>query len=109
MMMIRVTYIITIIADDTRHAIEENLPFEEAYVMCNSVPLEPPNKIIGYVRPQRSLFSQRYDHGIFKALERSTLIQIGSKYDCVLRVKDNNVKAASQHTTRPSTLCVIRG
>ena len=86
MMMMRVTYIITIINDETSRAIEENLPSEQGYVMCDSVPLEQPNQIIGYSRPPRSLFSRRYDHGVFKALERSTLLQIGSKYECVLRV-----------------------
>jgi len=86
MMMIRVTYIITIIADNTRQAIEENLPLIEAYEMCNSNSHEQPNQIIGYARPPRSLFSQRYDHGVFKALERSMLVQIGSKYECVVRV-----------------------
>jgi uncharacterized membrane protein len=86
MMMIRVTYIITIIADETRCAIEENLPSEQTYVTCDSVPLEQPIQIIGYSRPPRSPFSRRDNHGVFKALERSTLIQIGSKYECVLRV-----------------------
>jgi uncharacterized membrane protein len=86
MMMIRVTYIIMIIADNTRQAIEENLPSEEAYVLCDAVPLEQPNQIISFSRPPRSLFSQRYDQGVFKAIERSKLSQIGLKYQCVVRV-----------------------
>jgi uncharacterized membrane protein len=86
MMMIRVTYIITIIADETSRAIEENLPLDQAYVTCDSVTLEQPIQIIGYSRPPRSPFSRRYNHGVFKALERSTLMQIGSKFKCVLRV-----------------------
>ena len=86
MMMIRVTYIIKIITDETRQAIEENLPFEQAYVTCKSVPLKQPIQIIRYSRPPRSLFSQGHDQGVFKGLERSTLLRIGSKYECVLRV-----------------------
>jgi uncharacterized membrane protein len=86
LMMMRVSYIITIIAEETSRSIAENLPLKEAYVMCESVPLEKPSQIICYSRPPKSLFSRRYDHGVFRALERSTLLQIGSEYECVLRV-----------------------
>ena len=86
LMMIRVTYTISMIADETRTAIDENLPLDNAYIECESAPFENPDQVIKYTKPPRKLFSQRYEHGVVKGIERSTLVQLARKYECVIRV-----------------------
>ncbi len=90
MMMIRVTYTISIIADETRRAIDENLPPDKVYIECQLNSYEKPDQVIRYTHPPRSTFSRRYEHGVIKALERSTLVQIASKHECVIRVLPRN-------------------
>ena len=87
MLMIRVTYIITAIADSTREAIENNIPFKEDCVDCPAVFLEKPLQVIRYTRQSNNnIFVKRYEHGVFRALEHSELVQIAAQYNCVLRV-----------------------
>jgi uncharacterized membrane protein len=74
------------IADETRTAIDENLPLDNAYIECESAPFENPDQVIKYTKPPRKLFSQRYEHGVVKGIERSTLVQLARKYECVIRV-----------------------
>jgi len=90
MMMIRVTYTISIIADETRRAIDENLPPEKAYIDCQLTSFEKPDQVIRYTHPPRYPFSKRYEHGVLKALERGTLVQIARKNECVIRVLPRN-------------------
>jgi uncharacterized membrane protein len=90
MMMIRVTYTISIIADETRRAIDENLPTEKAYIECQIEPFDVPDQVVRYTHPPRYLFSKRYEHGVLKALERSTLVQLARKHECVIRVLPRN-------------------
>jgi uncharacterized membrane protein len=96
MMMIRVTYTISIIADETRQAIDENMPPETAYIECETVPFEKPDQVIKYSHPPRKLFSKRNEHGVVKALERSTLVQIARKHECVIRVLPRNGEYVNQ-------------
>ena len=86
MLMIRVTYIITIIAEKTREAIQDNLPPIEAYVECLSAKTETPCQIIRYTRPPSRLFIKRYAQGVFRALEYSTLVEIAANHHCTLQV-----------------------
>jgi len=86
MLMIRVTHTISLIADETREAIEETLPPEKAYIECQIEPFGEADQVIRYAKPRRNLFSKRYDHGVLKGIERSTLLQIAGKHDCVMRV-----------------------
>ena len=86
MMMIRVTYTISIIADETRQAIDENMPPEKAYIDCQAVSFEKPDQVIKYSHPPHKPFSKRHEHGVLKALERSTLVQLARKHECVIRV-----------------------
>ena len=87
MLMIRVTYIITAIADSTRDSIEDNIPFENDCVDCQVVSLDEPIQVIHYIRPvNHNIFLKRYEHGVFRALEHSELVQIAAQHNCVLRV-----------------------
>ncbi|MCJ7658891.1 MAG: DUF2254 domain-containing protein [Anaerolineales bacterium] len=86
MLMIRVTYIITIIAKNTREAIDDNLPPEGAYVECQAISLVQPIQVIRYACPRGTLYSRRYEHGVLKALDRSALVKIASNHKCVFRV-----------------------
>jgi len=86
MLMIRVTYIITIITENTREAIDDNLPPQGAYVECQALSLEQPSQVIRYNCPRGTLYSRRYEHGVLKALERSALVKIASSHKCVFRV-----------------------
>ena len=42
--------------------------------------------MIDYARPPSTPFVKRYDQGVLKSLEHSTLVYIASKHKCVLRV-----------------------
>ena len=86
LLMIRVNHIITLVADDTERVIAKEQPLAPAYVICQAPSFEPPDKVIRYARPPDNLFMRRHDHGVFTAIERSTLVQIASEHDCVLRV-----------------------
>ena len=90
MTMIRVTHIISLITDETHSAIDENLPPEAAYVECQAVSFEQPDQVITYSDPPFKLFSKRHQHGVLKALERSTLLQLAGKYNCIMRVLPQN-------------------
>jgi uncharacterized membrane protein len=86
MLMIRVTYIITIVAENTREAIDDNLPQEETYIECQAVRMETPRQVIRYTSPRSMPFSKRYAHGVLRALQHSALVQIASIHNCTLRV-----------------------
>ena len=84
--MMRVSYIISVIAAETSASIRKNLPPENAYVSCDPVLLEEPRQVIKLTRPPPSRRFSRLSHGLLKGLERSTLVQIASEHGCVLRV-----------------------
>ena len=86
LLMIRVSHIITIIADDTEQIIAKEQPLEPAYVTCQAPSLGSPNKVIRYARQPDNLFMRGHDHGVITIIERSTLVQVASEYDCALRV-----------------------
>lgn len=86
MLMIRVTNIITIIAENTREAIAESLPQRDGYVECQAVTLEPLCQVIRYTCPQWMPFIKQHAQGVLKALEYSALIQIASIHNCIIRV-----------------------
>ncbi len=86
MLMIRVTHTISLIADETRQAIEDTLPPEKAYVECQIAPFGEADQMIRYKKPRRSLFSKSYPHGVLKGIERSTLLQIAGEHNCVIQI-----------------------
>jgi uncharacterized membrane protein len=86
MLMIRVTYIIAIITENTREAIDDNLPQEGAYVECRAVSVEAPRQVIRFTCPPSMPFSKRYSYGVLKALERSFLVQMASIHNCTVQV-----------------------
>jgi len=86
MLMIKVTYIITIIDESTQESINENLPPEKEYTECQAVPLEQPQQVIRYSRLPDKLFTKRYENGVLKAIEHSALVQMATKYNSVIRV-----------------------
>ena len=87
MLSIRVTYIITIIAEKTRESINVNLPPEEAYNECQAVQrMEAPHQVVTYNLPSVRSSSKRYTHGVFRALEYGTLVEIAATHNCALRV-----------------------
>jgi len=86
MLMIRVTHIISFIADETHRSIEDNLPPEGAYLECQAVTFGQPDQVILYCNPPNKITSKRHYHGVLKAIEHSTLLQIAEKHNCILRV-----------------------
>ena len=86
MLMIRVTHTISLIAEETRQAIEDTLPPEKAYIECQIEAFGKPDQMIQYKKPRRSLFSKSYTHGVLKGIERSTLLQIAGEHNCVIQI-----------------------
>jgi uncharacterized membrane protein len=89
MEMIRVTHIISIITKNTQTSIDDNLPDKRYYIDCPSVSLRNPNQIIHFACPPKTLFQKRHAHGVLKAIEHSTLVEIATKNNCVLKVLHN--------------------
>jgi uncharacterized membrane protein len=86
LIMLRVAYTISDIADETRQAIQRHFPAEDGYVLCQAEPLGEPDQVIGYGRPPRRLFATRYAQGVLQATETVHLVQIARRHGCVLRV-----------------------
>jgi uncharacterized membrane protein len=86
LIMLRVAYTITNIADETRQAIQHQFPPEHSYVLCQVEPPGKPDQVIGYGRPPRRLFASRRTQGVLQAIQTATLVGIARRHGCVLRV-----------------------
>jgi uncharacterized membrane protein len=86
LVMLRVAYTISDIADETRHAIQRQFPAEDAYVLCQPEPLGVPDQVIAYGRPPRRLFATRRTQGVLQAIQTATLVHVARQRGCVLRV-----------------------
>ena len=86
LVMLRVAYTISDIADETRQAIRRQFPPEDAYVLCQAEPLGVPDQMISYARPPRRLFASRRTQGVLQGIEIATLVQVARQHGCVLRV-----------------------
>jgi uncharacterized membrane protein len=86
LVMLRVAYTISNIADETRQAIEYQFPAEDAYVLCQPEPLGVPDQMISYARPPLRLFASRRTQGVLQAIQTASLVQFARRHGCVLRV-----------------------
>jgi uncharacterized membrane protein len=90
LVMIRVSTIITAVADETLRAIEQNLPPEGEYDLCQLFLTKEPARVIHYKRQSGELFSSSHHHGILKEIEQTMLVRIAHEHQCVLRVLRRN-------------------
>jgi uncharacterized membrane protein len=86
LVMIRVSTIITTVANETQRAIEQNLPPESKYDLCQFSLATEPERVIHFKRKTGESFSSRHHHGVLKEIERTMLIRIAHEHQCVLRV-----------------------
>jgi uncharacterized membrane protein len=84
--MMRVGYIISMIANETHESIQDVFPPEEAYRQCPEVMLGKPYQVIHYAKGGRLSPLPREGQGVFLAVDNGHLVQLAQKQNGTIRV-----------------------
>ncbi len=84
--MIRIGYIISIVAEETHDAIQDVFPPQSSYRQCSSdLLLEQPNQLIHYQTGKPFLFGPSAQQGVFVSVSSQHLVQLARKHGCLIK------------------------
>lgn len=85
--LIRLPFTLSTVAGETRQAIEENYPLEDAYRLVDPVHLGEPDATIHYDRPPEwALLAPHTAHGVLQGVDVVGLVRLAREHQCVLRL-----------------------
>ena len=87
MRLLQVSWVVTAVADETRHSLRLNRPLATSYVAAASPQVDQDPRLV-------RLKGERGDgrggqFGVILGVDRGRLVQLGRQYDCVLQVLPN--------------------
>ncbi len=83
--LMRVTYAIRSVAQETRSALRAAVPPESAYMGVPEPILGEPLRVVRYRRPPWSLAATRASQGVIMGTDTVQLVRLASRDDCVIR------------------------
>jgi uncharacterized membrane protein len=84
--MLRIGYIISIVADETHASIQGVFPPRNAYSDCAAVDLAGPRQVIRYGSGRSWRVLRRAAEGVFLSVSNRHLVQLARAHDCTIRV-----------------------
>ena len=84
MRLLQVSWVVTAVADETRHAISANRPTEGDYISV-AAPRTPDRNPQLVLLPEEMKNDARGRFGVILGIDRGRLVQLGQQYDCLLQ------------------------
>lgn len=84
--MIRVAYIMQVVADETRESIAENLPPADRYTQAELEERSHPKQIIRYYNPPGSSLVSRTPQGVLIGVNIVRIVRYAHEHNCLIRI-----------------------
>jgi uncharacterized membrane protein len=85
--LVRLPFMLSAIANETRAAIEENCPTTNAYVLVPPPHFDAADHVLGFSKPPGwALLAPHPEHGVLQSVDVPGLVRVARSHECVMRL-----------------------